>query len=92
MGTITPELKRDIQGFLNSLEKGTIEINHTMRLLLWRIDDQNVEGVAAVLPASVLEELKKLIPAMPHSDAEWEKYIDVALLTACFDHQLPKSR
>ena len=92
MATINPELKQDIQNILNRLERGNIEINHTLRLLLSEIDDHNVDGIAALLPPSVLEELKTLALAMPHSDAEWDKYIDIALCTMCFDPSVTKEQ
>jgi hypothetical protein len=92
MATITAEQEKEIQRTLDSLAKGNIEINHAMRLLLREMDGHSVEGIAPMLPASVLEELKKLAWAMPHSDAQWDKYVDNALGTACFDPSVTKEQ
>lgn len=81
---LTPELEKRIRSILDWLRLDKIEINHTMRLLGWEIDQDNVNDVMEIVPPKVHEALKELVAAMPHSDAEWEQWIDLYATTLEF--------
>jgi hypothetical protein len=86
---LTPQLEQRI---LNILKSDKIEINHTVRFLLWEIDNQNVEGVMGIVPAHVRNALRDEAQAMPWTETEWSKWHDFFLLCAQWDRKLTREQ
>jgi len=89
---LTPQLEQRVLYILDGLKSDKIEINHTVRLLLWEIDNQNVEGVMRIVPTHVRDALRNEAQAMPWTEAEWSQWHDLFLLCAQYDRNVTREQ